>query len=456
MANLEINLTKLRVGKRLLIDNSFHISAQQGQISLIKGPNGVGKSVLFCCLAGWDSRFYDIEWIGDIDIEGGQYKIPSDVSKYNAYARKRMAFLSHQLFEESLGVTLEEELNFICVQYKSNMPPIVEGIIEEIGKANDAFARMGLMSSGQRQLIAILDVISNAQELDVVLFDEPTSYLSQGFFYYFEKLLDWIRETNPNCVILIATQDHRLRNKGYNEILFGGEAGDIKSSIDISSIGNSLLEYSPESIGISINGRPVIGKSILPFKFNYSIDCNSSIIIQGPNGGGKSTFLSCVGSLCRVLGRVRYWSKDVRKIRRKLLYPKLLGFQFQEPNAFEFRDTVEQILSPPPWKSKKEKESLSSFYSKIMELYSIAPQQNPRTLSSGQIKIIWLISQIGWAARWILDEPDASLDLLAMNLMKELIRMHCGLGGTFIAVTNDASMFQGIPFELIKFDGKMV
>lgn len=450
----DIKIDKLHIGKRKLIDEPIQINIRPGKITSISGPNGSGKSVLMTCLAGWTSHYNNIMWRGNIAINGQSYDIPYDLSKYNNYSKQNISFLSHQLFEESLGVTLEEELNLISAQFKADMPQCVKIFFDDLKSSHDPFIRMDYMSSGQKQLIALIDVISRGPRLCALLLDEPTSYLNDVFLSNMVNILEWLLVENPSCFIVMATHDNRLKKLIDNDFILPHKNSTPEYSMP--HLENSLMKYNPGSIGISIQGRPIFNYKKLLFQYEAAIDTNASLILTGPNGSGKSIFLMSVGALCKVSGKLSYWKENnAVKIKKKDLYPQMLGFQFQEPVAYEFRERVCDLLVPPPWKTDKEKKYLMGFYEKILDMYDIDPQQNPRTLSSGQIKIIWIISQLGWASRWLLDEPDASLDTFSLALMKAIIFFHTEMGGTFIIATHNISMFKGIECNEITFDKKV-
>ena len=132
--SLDFVISSIAIGQRKLIENlSFQLCP--GSIQLLKAPNGTGKSVLLSVLAGYDESIDGIEVSATCSNGIESFRIPKDLKRYRKYARGRIGYLSHRLFEESFAVKFGEEISFITQKYTT--------IPDEISKYNQYYAGSG-------------------------------------------------------------------------------------------------------------------------------------------------------------------------------------------------------------------------------------------------------------------------------------------------------------------------
>ncbi|WP_100188425.1 ABC transporter ATP-binding protein [Marinomonas sp. BSi20584] len=188
MNNHTIRATDLKVGYRgtpLIEEALFTIPA--GCITVLLGANGCGKSTLLKSLAGLHP------------LQGGQVWI-GDWQQYATSARqmaRRLAFLpQHPTAPDTLTV---EELVMMgrYPHRRALLPPSTKdrtAVAEALKqtKIQDLAKRsIGALSGGQRQRAWLAMVL--AQETDILMLDEPTSYLDLSHQY---DLLNLIRQLN--------------------------------------------------------------------------------------------------------------------------------------------------------------------------------------------------------------------------------------------------------------------
>lgn len=143
----------------------------EGEITALVGPNGSGKSTLLKAL----SRELEPE-SGAVQLDG------EDIQSLGTKALARKLGLLSQQNEAPSGLTVEE------LAYHGRYPhrgffesktmkdhEAVETALERAGVTHLRDEAMNSLSGGQRQLAWIAMVL--AQETDVLLLDEPTTYL---------------------------------------------------------------------------------------------------------------------------------------------------------------------------------------------------------------------------------------------------------------------------------------
>ncbi len=438
--SLNIIIESINVGEKQLIEN-FSLTLDLGSIQLLKAPNGTGKSVLLSILAGWDNHIISSKISATYTTHDKCFDLPEDIKEYRKYAKKKIGYLSHKLFEESLGVKFSEEIDFVLSKYKS-IPKGIDNTINYLKANNNRNLLVENMSKGHRQLLAIIDVLSEYENYDLLLLDEPTSYLSDTNLDYLIQQIRLVSRTS-NCAIIIASNDERLLSQEFTQISLLNRERELQNFY-LPTLATSLKI---DSISIKIKGYPIGSSGKLPFYFDEEIAGDESVLIVGANGCGKTTFLNVCAGFMPIKGKVEYYSGN-KKIKKTKLFPNYISLLFQEPQNYEFRDLPSEILCQ--LEEYKDLDFFKKLYDETLSYYGIPQNQNPKTLSSGQLRMLWLISMLGWSGRWILDEPDASLDAKSLELFFRILDIHIANNGSVLIVTHNKELYKNYNFRTIK------
>jgi len=221
------SLRKSFRGKEVLMGLDFDV--KPGEIFVIMGPSGSGKSVLLKHLIGLEEPDS-----GEILIQGEPIQSPEVMSKY----RMAMVFQSGALLN---SLTVGENVGLYLDEHRLKSPEEIARIVEEkleVVGLKDAIDKMpNELSGGMKKRVAIARAL--VIEPQLILYDEPTSELdplsSVIIAEEIVKLNDRIRVTS-----LVVSHDRELafgvadRIAVINEgrILTIGTPEEIKHSSD--------------------------------------------------------------------------------------------------------------------------------------------------------------------------------------------------------------------------------
>ena len=185
------------------IIEDMNLSIPKGKISIIIGANGCGKSTLLKTI----SRINKPK-SGDIFINNKNIK---NVREKNI--AKEVAFLPQGPVCPN-GLTVKELVAFGRFPHQkmigglnSHDKKVIDWAIEETGLSEFADREIENLSGGQRQRAWI--AMTLAQETEIIMLDEPTTYLDMSYqLEVLEVLQKLNREKNITVVIVL----HELNN----------------------------------------------------------------------------------------------------------------------------------------------------------------------------------------------------------------------------------------------------
>ena len=166
------------------------------------------------------------------------------------------------------------------------------------------------------------------------------------------------------------------------------------------------------------------------------------VVIIGPSGGGKSTFIRCLNLLEQpTAGKIYFEGEDitgkgfdVKRHRQKV------GMVFQQFNLFNNLTVLENItISLTKVKKQSEEESEEKAL-KLLKRVGLEDKANayPSQLSGGQKQRIAIVRALAMAPEVMLfDEPTSALDPEMVGEVLDLMRDLAKDGMTMVVVTHE-------------------
>lgn len=194
---------------------------------------------------------------------------------------------------------------------------------------------------------------------------------------------------------------------------------------------------------------------------DFQADTGEVIVIIGPSGMGKSTFLRCINYIERPekgiieidnvkVDAEKCTEKEIKQLRLKT------SMVFQNYNIFKNKTVIENVMLPMTSVQKIEKEIAKEKALQYLDQVGLLDKVNeyPSRLSGGQQQRVGIARAMAVNPKLILlDEPTSSLDpelvLGILDILRNLANEH---ERTMIIVTHEMSFAKEIADRIIFMD----
>ena len=185
------------------------------------------------------------------------------------------------------------------------------------------------------------------------------------------------------------------------------------------------------------------------------------VVIIGPSGGGKSTFIRCLNLLEQpTAGKIYFEGEDitakgfdVNKHRQKV------GMVFQQFNLFNNLTVLENItISLTKVKKQSEEESKAKAL-KLLKRVGLEDKANayPSQLSGGQKQRIAIVRALAMEPDVLLfDEPTSALDPEMVGEVLQVISDLARDGMTMVVVTHEMGFARKVGTRVLFMDGGQI
>ncbi|MBY0517250.1 MAG: ATP-binding cassette domain-containing protein [Bacteriovoracaceae bacterium] len=195
-----LNIEGLKLPNNLILDFNLRI----GESILLKGENGVGKSLLLKSLA----RLLPLEY------KKFQY-LEKDLSSWNLQEyRSQILYLPPSPTAQSMSIEDFFEVIFKMKIYEGHKPLyLYRDYLDKWKITNSHFNEL---SSGQKQILSLLRAVS--LKARVLLLDEPVAHLDTGMAAEaFNLLRDWQIKTEGQ-IILVSHAESKLEQFQFRDL----------------------------------------------------------------------------------------------------------------------------------------------------------------------------------------------------------------------------------------------
>ena len=191
---------------------------------------------------------------------------------------------------------------------------------------------------------------------------------------------------------------------------------------------------------------------------NMHITPGEKVVIVGPSGSCKSTFLRCLNLLEQPTdGTITFDGQeitapgvDVNKIRRRM------GMVFQHFNLFANLTVKENIMLAPVQLKLKTKAEAEAEAMRLLKLVNLEEKADsyPSQLSGGQKQRIAIVRSLAMDPEVMLfDEPTSALDPEMVGEVLELMKKLADDGMTMVVVTHEMGFAREVATRVVFMDG---
>jgi len=423
--------------EKAIQDISFEL--ESGQLMLVAGSSGCGKTTLIRAINGLVPRSYKGELTGQVRLAG---KDTTDLSL--AEISHHVGTLLQDPERQILGSRVLNEVAFGLENLglpRDEIRRRAESALERLAISHLAERETHLLSGGEKQKVAMAGVL--AMEPSLLLLDEPLASLdpasAQEALATIRSLVDagmsvMLVEHRVEDVLGISPDNVMYMQAG--RIQFLGKTDELVNHLDHHEvklpapmvIQQSASEPAPPAFRPAVQAPSVAGQPILEFQnvgFGYgegpevlhdvdlAVSPGEIIALLGPNGAGKTTLVKhAIGLLKPRRGSVKIDGQDSARLSIAQIASNL-GYVFQSPSHMLFAPTVGDELAFGPKNLGHPAEDIQeevAYAIDVMNLSGMA-EDPPLSLSFGQQKRVSIAAILAMKSRiLVMDEPTAGQD----------------------------------------------
>ena len=423
-------------GKTKILENT-DFTAEYGEVTLLSGHSGEGKSTLMYIVSGIIPNVNYGELSGEVLVGGESIK-----GKKMGDICRKVGVVLQNADEQIIQKIVEDEIAFGCENLA--FPP--EKIQKQIGivcnlMKLDTKWKCRTLSGGQKQRLITASTLAMGQK--IIILDEPLANLDKDGAAMLMGTLRSLAKAGY-CIVVI---EHRLdmvlpfvdtvwhignqtvrKVKNRQEYLVQ-QTAKIEDSCPAFTGSEPL--FALDKVAFSVKKERKILKDI-----SLEIPKGGRTVLLGENGCGKTTLMRLIARLYKPTGgSVTQYIDEAFKQKPKgnKAWYKKVGVVYQNPDYQLFMPTVRQEIS---FGAKSEE-----YAAEIAELFGVKHlwERHPQSLSEGQKRRVSIAAVAACEPEVLfLDEPTVGQDYDGLCQMVEILnRLHMRSGNTMVTITHD-------------------
>ena len=467
--------------------HNISFEAEPGEILLIAGASGCGKTTLVRAINGLIPRSYKGEIGGQVLLFG------EDVKDWKlSQISQKIGTVLQDPERQILGTKVLNEVAFGLENLSMPRDEIFMRVDEALNFLKIPHLRdreTFNLSGGEKQKVALAGVL--AMRPSILLLDEPLASLDPASA---QDTLDAVRALADDGMTVLLVE-HRVEDvlritpervmfMGEGEIRYLGDVPGLSKVVNYREVklpAEQIVERArqdPPPVEIQVlpgaTGKGAEKEALVKFQnvafgydverevlhgINLEINRGDVIAVLGPNGAGKTTFVKhAIGLLKPKSGSVFVNGRDTREASVAEI-ASMLGYVFQSPSHMLFAPTVREELSFGPTNMKHPRRQIEMEVKEALKIVNLSDKENdpPLALSFGQQKRVSIAAILAMRSKiLVMDEPTAGQDYQNyMNFMDSILQMPAFEAILFITHDVDLAVIYANRVLMVN-DGRLV
>ena len=443
---------------------NLNLTIPDGQVVLLCGESGCGKTTLTRLINGLTPEYYEGKLNGVVLVNG------KDTVKTPLYElSKTVGSVFQNPRSQFFNVDTTGEIAFGC----ENIGLPKEEIYRRIGQVTGELKIQKLLdrslfalSGGEKQKIACASV--SAMEPDIFVLDEPSSNLDVATIADLKQVVAKWKAMGKTVIVA----EHRLYYlMDIADRVIYLKNGRIEQDMSAAAFGRLGVEQL-QSMGLRslhpANFSKVPATSlgsgsieIRNFLFSYgkmeamnipqlSVPQGAIVGILGDNGAGKTTFAKCLCGLEKSAKGTLQIGQETLGAKQRI---KKCYMVMQDVNHQLFTESVsDEILLSMQGEDEQVDKKQTEEILKSLNLLEYQ-ELHPMSLSGGQKQRVAIGSAIASDKEiLVFDEPTSGLDFDSMTQVAGLIRRLSDMGKVIFIVTHDFEFVSRTCSRILHFD----
>ena len=467
--------------------HAISFEAEPGEILLIAGASGCGKTTLVRAINGLIPRSYKGEIGGQVLLFG------EDTKDWKlSQISQKIGTVLQDPERQILGTKVLNEVAFGLENLRMARDEIFTRVDEALNFLKISHLRdreTFNLSGGEKQKVALAGVL--AMRPSILLLDEPLASLDPASA---QDTLDAVRALADDGMTVLLVE-HRVEDvlriapervmfMGEGEIRYLGNVQGLSKVVNYREVklpAEQIVERArqdppPAEIQVlpGATGKGAEKEALVKFQdvafgydverevlhgINLEINRGDVIAVLGPNGAGKTTFVKhAIGLLKPKSGSVFVNGRDTREASVAEI-ASMLGYVFQSPSHMLFAPTVREELSFGPTNMKHPRQQIEMEVKEALKIVNLSDKENdpPLALSFGQQMRVSIAAILAMRSKiLVMDEPTAGQDYQNyMNFMDSILQMPAFEAILFITHDVDLAVIYANRVLMVN-DGRLV
>lgn len=298
-------ISKIYPGTKALDDVSFDLL--KGKVNVLIGENGAGKSTLMKMIAGIEQPNEGKMYIGDEEV---YFKDTTEARKHGiGIIHQELSLFPNMNVYQNIFMAREKTKGKIALDDKLHMK-LAKQVLERLEHPIELHTKIGELRVGQQQMVEIARNLV-ADDLKVLIMDEPTSSLSQQEVDVLFKIMRELTEEGISIVYISHRLEEIMQIGDHVTILRDGKyvADEDVNKIDVPWIVHQMtggaksypkrdrhVDWNKVETVLEVKDLclPKAGGGYLVDRVNFELKKGEVLGIYGLMGAGRSEVFECL------------------------------------------------------------------------------------------------------------------------------------------------------------------